>query len=235
MLNVDRTRLALVLAGSIAAVDPAGTQQSVAPSGQWAGWARCQINVTGPGYTDEQTHTWMITGGAPTVAGAFRVYQGTWSAAGGGSLQKTEGKQTLMAQWATSTPSMSGPIAVFVRASDKRMFVRARHAQLRSVAAIQGYQQLIIDSKPQTPAKIASEAFEWAFPEAAVSRPTPNSSRIANGSSTRVVKGCVGFMQPAGSQATASCTWQFSEGAAPPLPPTIAAPPIPVPPATQNR
>jgi hypothetical protein len=229
MPNVDFTRLALALTTLIATVDLPGAQQSAAPQAPWAGWARCQINVSGPGYSDQQTHTWMITGGTPTVQGAFRLYPGTWSVVGRGSLQRTQGRQTLVAQWATNGPSRSAPIAVFVRASDKRMFLQARHAQLRSAAAIQGYQQLIIDGKPQTPGKIAAEAFEWAFPQAEVSRPNPNANLIANGSSTPVVNGSVGLMRPAGSQATASCTWQFSQGAAPAPPPALTAQPIPIP------
>jgi hypothetical protein len=229
MPRIDLTRLALALTVSIATVDPAGAQPSTAPQASWAGWARCQINVTGPGYTDQQTHTWTITGGSPKVEGAFNVYPGTWSVVGGGSLQRTQGNQTLMAQWATNAPSMSAPIAVFVRASDKRMFIQARHAQLRAVGSIQGYQQLIIDGKAKTPGKIAAEAFEWAFPLVVVSRPNPNASLVANGSSTPVVKGSVGLMQPGGSQATAACTWDFSQGAAPPPPPVVEAQTIPTP------
>lgn len=231
MSKVDLARLALALTMSIATVDLGSAQQSATPQAPWAGWARCQITVTGLGYSDQQTHTWMITGGTPTVQGVFRLYPGTWSVVGGGSLQRTQGRQTLMAQWATNGPSRSAPIAVFVRASDKRMLISAGHAQLRSAAAIQGYQQVTIDGKPQTPGKIAAEAFEWAFPEAAVSRPNPNANLIANGSSTPVVSGSVGLMQPGGSQATASCTWQFSQGAAPAPPPALTAQPIPTPPA----
>jgi hypothetical protein len=184
--------------------------------------------VAGPGYTDQQTHTWTITGSTPTVQGAFGVYPGTWSVVGGGSLQRTQGNQTLMAQWATNTPNMSAPIAVFVRASDKRMFIQARHAQLRGAGGIQGHQQVTIDGKPQPPGTIAAETFEWAFPDVTVSRPTPTSNLIANGSSTPVVNGKVGLMQPAASHATASCTWQFSQGAVPAPPPP--ATPCPSPP-----
>jgi hypothetical protein len=203
-------------------------QAPAAPS--WAGWARCQIDVAGPGYADQQTHTWTIAGGAPTVEGAFRVYQGTWSVVGGGSLRRSQGSQTLVAQWASNVSNMSAPIAVFVRASDQRMFIQARHAQLRGAAAVQGYQQLIIDGKPQTPTKIASEAFEWAFPEVVVSRPDPKASLIANGSSTPVVNGSVGLMQPGGSRATATCRWNFNQGTAPAPPPELAARAVPTPP-----
>lgn len=222
-------RRALALTVSLAIVALAAAPQPAVSQAPWAGWAQCQINVTGPGYTDQQTHTWTITGSTPTVQGAFRVYPGTWSVVGGGVLQKTQGTQTLVAQWATNSPSMSAPIAVFVRASDQRMFVQLRHAQLRAPASIQGYQQQIIDGTAQKPGAIAAEAFEWTFPQAAVSRPSPNASLIAAGSSTPVVNGKVGLMQPDGSQATASCTWQFSQGAAPAPPPTVATQAVPTP------
>jgi hypothetical protein len=204
--------------------------QQAAPAA-WAGWARCQITVQGPGYTDQQTHTWTIAGGAPTAQGAFQIYSGTWAVVGGGSLSRTQGTQTLMAQWAINGPNISAPIAVFVRASDHRMFIQSRHAQLRSASAIQGYQQLTIAGKPQTPGKIAAEAFEWAFPVIAVSAPVPpDRNATATGSSNPPVNGSVGPMQPAGSHATASCTWQFGQGsAAPAPPPTLTAQAIPTP------
>src|SRR5688572_5866822 len=103
-------KLILTLAASLALAqipDVARGQQSTAP---WAGWARCQITVQGPGYTDRQTHTWTIAEGAPTVQGAFHVYAGTWSVVGAGSLSRTQGTQTLRAQWATNTPAVSAPI-----------------------------------------------------------------------------------------------------------------------------
>jgi hypothetical protein len=225
-------RLALALTVSMATVDLAGAQQPAPSQSAWAGWARCRIDVTGPGYTDQQTHTWTMTGGAPTVEGAFRIFPATWSVVGGGSLQKTVGTQTLVAQWSTNSPSVSAPIAVFVRASDQRMFIQARHAQARAAGAVQGYQQQIIDGKMQKPGPISAEAFEWAFPRAEVSRPTPTSSLVANGSSAPVVNGKVGLMEPDGSHATASCTWQFSQGAAPAPPPAVAAPAVPTPAAT---
>ena len=230
MPSVVLRRFALVLTVSIAAVDPAGAQQPVWPEAPWAGWARCQIDVTGAGYADRQIHTWTITGGTPTIQGAFRIYPATWSVVGGGSLQTTQGKQSLVARWATNSPNMNAPIAVFVRASDRRMFIQARHTQLRAPASIQGYQQQFVDGKAQRPVTIASEAFEWAFPDIAVPRPTsPNASLIANGSSTPVVKGSVGHMQLTNSRVNPSCTWQFSQGAAPAPPPAVAAQAVPTP------
>src|SRR5690349_17696215 len=113
-----------------------------APPASWSGWARCEITVQAPGYSGRQTHTWTLSGGAPTVQGAFQVYAGTWDVVGGGSLSRTQANQTLTAQWATNVSGVSAPIAVFVRASDNRMFIQSRHAQLRQAAAVRGYQQL---------------------------------------------------------------------------------------------
>ncbi len=230
MCLVRLESVVLALAISIVSSDAVLAQQAPAA---WAGWARCQINVQGPGYTDQQTHTWTITGGAPTVEGAFRIYPGTWSVVGGGSLTSTQGNQTRDAQWATTVQNMSAPIAVFVRASDGRMFIQARHPQVRAPRSVNGYQQLTIDGKQQTPAPIAAEAFEWTFPVVEASRPNPNANLIANGSSSPPVTGSVGFMQQAGSQVTVSCTWQFAGpgAAAPQPPPALTAQAIPTPPA----
>ena len=179
---------ALVAAlGSLGLPDAAFTQAAPPP---WAGWARCQIEVQGPGYSEQAVHTWTMTGSTPTVEGAFRVYPGTWSVVGRGGLQRTEGRQTLIAQWAINGVSASAPLAVFVRASDGRMFIQARHAQQRSAGAITGYQQQIIDSMPQPPIQISRAAFEWAFPTVDVG----NTNTTINGSSAPGVNGSVGFM-----------------------------------------
>ena len=228
MANLARLGFALIL--SIALVSLAAAQQSAASPGAWSGWARCQINVSGQGYSAQQTHTWMIRGGAPRVEGAFRVYPATWSVVGGGSLHRTQGNQTLTAQWATTAQNLSAPLAVFVRASDGRMFIQARHTQVRAPGSVNGYQQQTIDGNVRMPGAIAAEAFEWAFPVVEVSRPKGSPNAIANGSSTPFVNGKVGHMQPVGTQATASCTWQFGQGSDAPAPPaTVAAQDIPKP------
>ena len=202
-------------------------QAQAVPLTGWSGWTRCEVSVRGPGYNDHQTHTWVMSGGTAAVEGAFHIYPATWSVVGGGSLQRSQGSQTLTAQWAANVASMSGPLALFVRASDGRVFLQARHAQLRGRDAIQGYQQVTIDGKPAAPGKISVEAFEWTFPMIEV----PRNSATAAGSTTMPVYGSVGVMQPAGSQVSASCMWQFGQGAAaPPPPPALPAQPIPTPP-----
>ena len=224
LIAIVAPMLALPLASpGSAQVASRATSQATSPLG-WSGWARCDVNVQGRGYTDQQTHTWVMGGGAPTVQGAFYVYPATWSAAGGGGLQRSQGSQSLSAQWATNVTSMSAPIAVFVRASDGRMLIQSRHAQLRGRDAIQGYQQQTIAGKAQRPAAISLEAFEWAFPLITV----PPKATSVSSSQSQATNGSVGVMQPAGSQGTASCTWQFGQGsAAPAAPPEVIARAVP--------
>src|SRR5687768_2583826 len=65
----------------------------------WAGWARCQVDVVGPGYSDRRTHTWTLTGGAPRLEGAFRIFPASWSVVGSGSIDRGQGGNTLTARW----------------------------------------------------------------------------------------------------------------------------------------
>jgi len=202
--------LAIILADSTYA-----HAQRTAPIQPWSGSARCEIAVQGPGYSEQQTHTWTLLGGAPTRQGAMQIQAATWSVTGKGSLEKTEGQQSLKAQWTTNVQGMSAPIAVLIRASDGKRLIRSWHAQLRGGGAVSGSQQLTIDGKPQTPATISLEAFEWAFPVIQM----PATQTTNSGSNSSKVTGRVGPMQPAGSQATASCAWSFGKSSPPPLPP----------------
>jgi hypothetical protein len=157
-------------------------------------------------------HFWA---GAPTKQGAMQIQAGTWSVTGKGSLERTEGQQTLNAQWTTNVPATSAPIAVLNRASDGKRIIKSWHAQLRGRGGVSGTQQLTIDGKPQTPGTISLEAFEWAFPTIEV----PSTQTTISGSNSPKVTGSVGPMQPGGSQARASCAWSFGKSYAPPLPP----------------
>jgi hypothetical protein len=189
--------------------------QRTAPPQPWSGSARCEIAVHSPGYSHQETHTWTLLGGPPTKQGAMQIQAGTWSVTGKGSLERTEGQQTLNAQWTTNVPATSAPIAVLNRASDGKRIIKSWHAQLRGRGGVSGTQQLTIDGKPQTPGTISLEAFEWAFPTIEV----PSTQTTISGSNSPKVTGSVGPMQPGGSQASASCAWSFGKSYAPPLPP----------------
>jgi hypothetical protein len=211
MLNRDHfvTTLALLVVAAAFAQVPRS-----APLQPWSGSARCEIAVQGPGYSEQQTHSWILLGSPPTKQGAMQIQAATWSVTGKGSLERTQGQQTPKAQWTTNVPGMSAPIAVLIRASDGKRIIKPWHAQLRGRGAVSGSQQLTIDGKPQTPATISLEAFEWAFPVIQVSF----TQTTVSGSNSPKVTGSVGPMQPAGSHATASCTWSFGKGSAEPSP-----------------
>jgi hypothetical protein len=216
--------LSLALAADVVA-------QSAPPTLGWSGWLRCEVTVRGPGYTDQQTHTWTMPGGTPTVAGAFRVYPATWSVVGSGGLQRTRNDQSLDVRWSTNGPALSAPIAVFVRASDGKILIQSRHTQLRAPGAIQGYQLQTIDGKRQPVGVIALEAFEWAFPLIEVTPATATTNATASGSRSQPTTGSVGPMQPDGSQGSAACTWQFAQGRQVAAPPAVVAGAVPTPPA----
>jgi len=151
---------------------------------------------------------WTLAGGSPTIRGAMRIYSGTWTVTGGGSLTRTQGAQTLTAQWTTNASLSNAPIAIFVRASDGRLIIKSWHSQLRVPRGVTGVQQVTINSVAQTPGAISVEAFEWQFPAVDDVSTSKNLSR----SSTAATNGAVGPMQPGGSQGTAACSWRFAYG-----------------------
>ena len=172
----------------------------------WSGQAQCKITVQGSGYSHQETHTWTMSGGAPTLQGAIHMFPATWSVSGQGSLQRTQGAQTLKAQWTTNASLPNAPIAFFVRASDGKLVIKSGHSQLRAKGGVSGAQQVTVNGVPQTPGSISLEAFEWSFPGAEASA----TSKTISGSQTVPTQGSVGPMQPGGSQGTAACTWNFT-------------------------
>ena len=206
--------LVLVLAAT-----PAVAQD---PLPAWSGSARCEVQITGPGaYTDQQTHMWTMSGGAPTRSGAFLVYTGTWSVTGSGSFSRTNGTQELRGEWTRRATGVSAPISVVVRASDGHVLIRRGSAQLRVAGAVMG-RQIRTEAGKTTSSDIALEAFEWTFP--AIDGVDRNGQSV--GMSAGTVAGSFGPMQPAGSTVNASCAWSFSRsGPAPALPPPAMRPP----------
>jgi hypothetical protein len=199
--------------------------QTAAPSPAWAGWARCQVDVVGPGYADRRSHTWILTGGAPRIEGAFTVFPASWSVVGSGGIDRTQGANTLTARWAVNGASTNAPIAFWIRASDGRLFASARHSQAVANGGVAGYAIYTNDGKPNPPQQIAAQAQEWTFPTVE----DASTVRTLNGTSSMGVAGSVGYMQQPGSQSTVSCTWQFAQGAAVSPPPTLAAVAVPTP------
>jgi len=174
----------------------------------WSGQAQCTVDVQGPGYSEHEVHTWNLSGGAPTVKGAMHIFAGTWSVTGQGSYQRSEGNQTNLVQWVMNASLSNAPIAIFVRASDRRMVIKSWHAQLRSPGGVTGTQQITVNGVPQTPVKINLEAFEWQFPGSDSAIRSAETTQFS-GSKTAATHGSVGPMQPGGSQGTEQCSWHF--------------------------
>ena len=185
--------------------------QASALNRPWSGQAQCKIAVHGPGYSHQETHTWTLAGGAPTLQGAIHIFPATWSVTGQGSVQKTQGSQTLNARWTTNGSLPNASLGLFLRASDGKLVLKSVHAQLRVKGGVSGEQQVTISGVPQTPGPISLEAFEWSFPGSEVA----GNSTTISGSSTSATNGAVGPMQPGGSQGTANCNWNFTAGGAP--------------------
>jgi hypothetical protein len=192
--------------------------QTTAPK-TWNGSASCDVTVTGPGYNDQQTHKWAMTGAAPTKSGAFDIYPGTWSVSGGGSLDRTQGSQTLHAEWKRSVAGMSAPISVIVRASDGAILIGAGHAQLRAANAVSGTQEVRVDGKVTGHSQIGLEAFEYAFP----STQSAAKSTQVSGQKSDSPSGSFGPMQPAGSKVQVSCNWSFQQGGGAAVPQSTSA------------
>ena len=203
-------RSCVVLVGALFGFLPSSLPQTHSPAdGPWSGSARCRITTQGNGYSDVQTHSWSITGGVPTAQGAIRLFAGTWTVTGGGALERTQGNQTLKAQWKTNAQSSGAPISIFVRASDGRLLIKPGHAQLRAKDGIAGTQQLFVNGQLKSSGVISVEAFEWQLPVAEGNSTATN----IHGSNQQEIKASVGPMQPAGSNVIASCDWSFSRPA----------------------
>jgi hypothetical protein len=178
------------------------------PAANWRGWATCDVTVTGPGYRDQQTHKWRTTGGAPKKSGAFDIYPGTWSVTGGGNLERTQGSQTLRAEWKRTVADRPAPISVVVRASDGAILIGASHAQLRAKNGVTGMQEVRVDGKVTSHVPIGLEAFEYAFPSSQAAAKSPH----VTGDRSESPVGSFGPLQPAGSKVEVRCLWDFQRG-----------------------
>ena len=214
--------LTLMLANGFAlsAVVASSAQSISVLNRPWSGEAQCTLDVQGPGYTEHEVHTWTISG-EPTIKGAMHIFAGTWSATGQGSYQRTQGNQTNQIQWTMNASLSNAPIAIFVRASDRRIIMKAWHTQLRSPGGVTGTQQVTINGIRQTPGKLDLEAFEWQFPASGTAIDSATSSPQFRGSRTAAIQGSVGPMQPGGSRGTEQCSWHFGSQAQLSLPAAI--------------
>jgi hypothetical protein len=189
----------------------------------WSGWARCELDIRGPGYQNKETHTWLIsnvTGNTTATRG-----QGTWSAAGGGSLDQGSPQSTSQhAEWAINGgPNGGGSFGVSLPGNGM-VSIQRYSSQLGHTSGILGYVQQTISYHVRTPTMLNATQYEWAFPTVQ----GPAASQTIVGSSTGNPQGGWGPMRPSGSTMTESCQWSFANGSVPAAPPPVNPPPPPV-------
>jgi len=197
----------------------------LAQSPVWNGWARCELRIAVSGYTNNETHTWMISNVAsntPTNAGP-----GNWSVAGSGSLYRSDGVTSERAEWSIGGSSTGGRFIVQV--SNGVATIRPVHAQLTQSNGKVGYAQQSISGQPRTPTTLSGTAWEWIFPTVQ----GPAGGQTISGSSVSTFTPPWGYQQPYGSTMSVNCQWTFADGSMPTPPPVVNPPPVPIPPTQQ--
>jgi hypothetical protein len=200
--------LITLIASSLAA--DVFAQGSSPAAGPWSGQAQCVVVGKWTDYLDEQTHTWKLTGEAPTPAarGSAQVYftwPATWSVQGSG--RKT---------WPSREPGGREQTERWTAAHEMKM-------ALRFTEVGSGTGRLRIGTEGQRGAPLGSlrvaevsgrtresSVQQWAFP--AIEDGASNTT--ISGSSTRTYpEGFgVGPGQPPKAITTATCTWSFTRG-----------------------
>jgi hypothetical protein len=203
-------RLSLAMIATASWTPPSFCQTGVLPAQAWSGFVQCQVKMQGPGYLDQQTHTWTITAGTASQQGAMLVHPATWSVTGQGSAQQDHGGQAVDASWSTNVAPVSGPIAVFVRASDSRLIIKSWHSQLSVFNAMNGSVRSMGSGGSSNAQSIHRTVYELPFPTIE----DVASSTQVSGSDTRVMPTLGSSMETPGTQGTLTCNWQFAKGGA---------------------
>ena len=185
----------LVIICVLAATAPA-LCQTLTQDLPWYGTVQCDLNVQSSNYAHQETQTWTVAGGAPTVQG---VIPATWSVSGQGSAQRLVNLQT--ANWKTNVAPISAPLRVFVRASDNRLIIKPWHTQLQAAGTTTGTR---VSATGQV--AVQYSAFEWLFPAI---EDVANSTNVS-GSGTVPVATSSLPLAPPGTTGTAVYKWQLS-------------------------
>jgi hypothetical protein len=194
---------------------------SLAAAQSWNGWARCQVDIRGTGYRNEETHTWFVNG-ATTTAGQAT---GSWTVAGSGELRSGDPKTQLWhAQWSINSSAASHSGTRFgVVTGNGVTAIRVFHAQLKLPGAIRGSNGQTVYGVVRQPTQISATANEWGFPRVQGAA----TSQVLTGSSTRNPGFPWGWNELGNPIRTESCTWSFAYGSIPAPPPPVQAPPDP--------
>lgn len=191
----------------------------------WVGAVRCEINVTAPGYTHQETQTWTLAGTPPTPQGSSKIYAATWSVTGQGWLDTTNASSSRrIASWTASVSGRSAPVSFLVTPAGE-LFVQVAHAQLTAQAGYTGTDVVIQNGAVFATQRLQATVYEWPFQRI---QGLPADTTLT-GTHTSRPNAFLGPLQPSGAQVTVTCVWALGQGSAPPLPPSSLPPQAPVP------
>lgn len=213
---------------SMAVAPMLALRPATAEAAGWSGWARCDLDIRGPGYENKETHTWFVSDAVGNSAATHGT--GRWNVSGRGQLRTSDGTTSMRAEWDVNGTSISGGRFVAVIANGM-VSIKPFHAQLRQQSGIVGYTQQTISGKPRSPTTWAATAYEWNFP--IIRGPATSQTIVGFGPGTPAPGW--GSMRVPGSTMTVSCNWSFANGSTPAPPPTVAVTAVPIPPRTASE
>jgi hypothetical protein len=202
------TVLALSATRGLVAQQPSSPGQ-----GPWSGQAQCLVVSKSAEYLDEQTHTWTLTGAAPTPtpfgsAQIFYTWPATWTVQGGGRKAYPSrgpvapGRDDHVDRW-----TIASEMTVAIRVTE----IAGQTARIRIAA--EGMRGAPLGSIRVTDVsgRTRDAAVQpWQFPAIEDSA----TSTTLTGTSTRMFPEgyAVGWGQPPKATTTATCTWSFTRG-----------------------
>lgn len=188
----------------------------------WVGTIRCEIDVTGPGYSHQETQTWTLAGTPPTQQGASKIHAAKWAVTGQGRSDRTNASQSRrIASWTASVSDRNAPVSFLVTPTGQ-LVVQVWHAQLTAQGGYTGTDQFIQNGVTQPPQRLVATLYEWPF-QKIEGKPTDTQ---LTGTSRSEVRAFVGPLQDGQAKVTINFAWALGLGTAPPLPPS-ALPPQP--------
>jgi hypothetical protein len=206
----------LVMAIAVPAIEGSLARQPSPAAGPWSGQAQCVVVGKWTDYLDEQTHTWKLTGEAPTPAGrgsaqVFYTWPATWSVQGSGRKtypSREPGGREQSERWTSAHETKMALRFTEIAGQTPRIRIGAegqRGAPLGSlrVTEVSGR---IRDASVQP----------WSFP--AIEDGASNATVSGTSTKTYPEGFGVGWGQPPKAITTATCTWSFVRGAAPSAP-----------------
>jgi hypothetical protein len=194
-----------------------GGQTSPA-DGPWSGTVECRIDVEMADFSRHETQTWTLTGTAPKVNGAMRIYMAQWSVTGSGSSTKVHGQQKSVSQWTINVPPRDVQLAVFERLSDHKLIFRSWGAQARAQGALAGTRHAMVNGVSRPPEEFAFAVdaldFGWIVDE-------PGSTNVS-GTHPISFEPMNATLSPVAAARVGTCTWSFQKAA--PTPAVVPAP-----------